>query len=38
MFADGVPRVRRLVTFRDKGLRITGKEQEAWDRRVQIAF
>ena len=27
--ADGVPRVRPLVIFRGKGLRITGKEQEA---------
>ena len=38
IFADGVPRVRPLVIFRGKGLRITRKEQEAWDRRVQVAF
>ena len=38
IFADGVPRVRALVVFRGKGLRITRKEQEAWDRRVQLAF
>ena len=37
-FADGVPRVRPLVIFRAKGLKITHKEQEAWDRRVQVAF
>ena len=37
-FADGAPRVRPLVIFRGKGLRITRKEQEAWDRRVQVAF
>ena len=36
--ADGVPRVRPLVIFRGKGLRTTRKEQEAWDRRVQVAF
>ena len=38
IFADGVPRVCPLVIFRGKGLRITRKEQEAWDRRVQVAF
>ena len=38
IFADGVSRVRQLVIFRGKGLRITRKEQEAWDRRVQVAF
>ena len=38
IFADGVPRVRPLVIFRGKGLRITCKEQEAWDRRVQVTF
>ena len=37
IFAD-VPRVRPLVIFCGKGLRITRKEQEAWDRRVQVAF
>ena len=30
IFADGVPRVRTLVIFRGKELRISGKEQEAW--------
>ena len=29
IFADGVPRVRPLVIFRGKGLRITRKEQKA---------
>ena len=38
VFADGVPRVCPLVIFRGKGLRITHKEQEAWDHRVQVAF
>ena len=38
IFVDGVPRVRLLVIFCGKGLRITCKEQEAWDRRVQVAF
>ena len=27
-----------LVIFRGKSLRITRKEQEAWDRKVQVAF
>ena len=34
----GVPRVRPLVIFHGKGLRITRKEQEAWNCRVQLAF
>ena len=38
IFADGVPRVCALVVFRGKCLRIIRKEQEAWDRRVQVAF
>ena len=38
IFADGVPCVRPLVIFCGKGLRIIRKEQEAWDRRVQVAF
>ena len=38
IFADGVPRVRTLVIFRAKGLRITHKEQETWGHRVQVAF
>ena len=38
IFADGAPRVRPLVIFRGKGLRISNKEQESWDRRVQVAF
>ena len=37
IFAD-VPRARPLVIFCGKGLRITRKEQEVWDRKVQIAF
>ena len=38
IFADGVPRGRPLVIFCGKGLRIARKEQEAWDRRMQVAF
>ena len=38
IFADGVPRVRPLVIFRGKGLRVTRNEQKAWERRVQVAF
>ena len=38
IFADGVPGVRALVISRGKGLKITRKEQEAWDRRVQVAL
>ena len=38
IFADGVPRIRLLVIFRGKDLRITRKKQETWDRRVQVAF
>ena len=38
IFADGVARVRPLVIFRGKSLRITRKEQEAWDLRLQVAF
>ena len=34
IFTDGVPCVCPLVIFCGKGLRITRKEQEAWDRRV----
>ena len=38
IFSDGVPHVRPIVIFCGKGLRITCKEQEAWDHRVQVAF
>ena len=38
IFADGVSRVCPLVIFRGKDLRITRKEQEVWDQRVQVAF
>ena len=37
-FADGTPRVKHVVIFRGKGLRIKSKEQDAWDRRVQVLF
>ena len=38
IFGDGVPHVRPLVIFRGKGLRIIRKKQEAWHRRVWVAF
>ena len=38
IFADGVPRVHSLVIFSGKGLKITSKEQETWERRAQVAF
>ena len=38
ILADGVPRVRPLVIFRGKCLRITCKDQEAGDRTVQVAL
>ena len=38
IFGDGVPDVRPLVIFRGKGQRIIRKKQEAWDRRVWVAF
>ena len=38
IFADGVPRVCPPVIFRGKGLKITRKEQKAWNRRMQVAL
>ena len=38
IFADGKPRVKPIVIFRGKSLRIKSKEQDAWDQRVQILF
>ena len=38
IFSDVVPHVRLLVIFCGKGLRITCKEQETWDHKVQVAF
>ena len=38
IFADGLRCIRPLVIFRGKDLRITRKGQEAWKRRVQVAF
>ena len=38
VFADGVPRVKPLLIFRGKGLRITKKERDAWDKSVSVEF
>ena len=38
MFGDGVPRVKPLVIFRGKGLRITKAEKDKWDGRVHVRF
>ena len=38
IFADGVPRVKPLHIFRGKGMRITKKERESWDKRVSVTF
>ena len=38
IFADGVSRACPLVIFRGKSLRVTRKEQEAWDHKVKVAF
>ena len=38
IFADGKTRVKPLGIFQGKCLRIESKEQDAWDRRVQVLF
>lgn len=38
IFADGEPRVKRLIIFRGKGKRITFREKVRYDRRVHVAF
>ena len=38
IFADGVPRVKPLIIFRCKGLRISTNEKKAWDSRVTVFF
>ena len=38
IFGDGKPRVKRLVIFRGKSLRIKIKKQDAWHRCVQVLF
>ena len=35
VFADGVDRVRTTIIFTGKGLRITAKEEESYDKRVR---
>ena len=36
--ADGVPQTPSMVVFRGKGLRITSKERNLWDKRVVVKF
>ena len=38
VFADGIPRIRPLLTFRGQGLRIKNSEKEQWDKRVTVQF
>ena len=38
VFGDGVPRVKPLIIFRGKGLRITKAEKEKWGKRVHVRF
>ena len=38
IFADGVSRVRPLVIFRGKGLRIKAEEKRKWDKRGKVLF
>ena len=38
ILADGEPRIKPLLTFRGKGLRISQTEEKAYDRRVDVKF
>ena len=38
IFANGKPRMKLFVIFRGKGLRIKSKEEDAWNRLVQVLF
>ena len=38
VFADGVPRVKPLLIFSGKGLRIQEKERDQYDKRVRVVF
>ena len=38
VFADGVDRVKPAVIFRGKGLRISAKEKQIYDRRVKVMY
>ena len=38
VFGDGVPRIKPLVIFKGKGLRILKAEKEKWDKRVHDRF
>lgn len=38
VFADGISRVKPLVVFRGKGLRISAMERALWDNRVHVVF
>ena len=36
--ADGIPHPRPMIVFHGKGLRITTKEQQQWDKRLVVNF
>ena len=38
VFADGVDRVRPTVIFQGKGLQISDKEKQSYDRRVKVMY
>ena len=38
IFADGIARVKPMVVFRGKGLRIATAEKVRWDKRVAVVF
>ena len=38
IFADGVSRVRSLVIFRRKGLRIKAEKKRKWEKRLKVLF
>ena len=38
IFADGVPRIKPLLIFRGKGIRIKKTEKDKWDKRVSVCF
>ena len=38
VFADGIPRIKQLIIFRGKGLRISKNEKQQYDKRVRVVF
>jgi len=38
IFGDGVPRIKPLLAFHGKGVRIAQKEKAKWDKRVAVDF